>query len=75
MPYVSSIERIAREEGQAEANIKTLLRLLTKRFQAAVPADLEEHIRSTTELEKLEAWIVMTQEANDLADFRRRCGI
>ena len=53
MPYVSSIERIAREEGKAEgksgrqaegkaeAKVETLLRLLTKRLGTPVPAELE----------------------------------
>ncbi len=87
MPYVSSIERIAREkgraegktegktEGKAEANVKTLLKLLTKRFQEALPADVEARIRSTADLEKLDAWIDASLEASDLDDFRRMCGI
>jgi len=83
MPYVSSIERIAREEGKAEgnaegkaeANVNTLLKLLTKRFQVALPADVEARIRSTSDLEKLDAWIDASLEASDLEDFRRMCGI
>ena len=83
MPYISSIERIAQQkgraegriEGKAEANVKTLLRLLTKRFQVALPAEVEARIRSTADLEKLDAWIDAGLEASDLADFRRRCEI
>jgi len=79
MPYVSSIERIAREEGKiegkAEANVKTLLRLLTKRFQVALPAEVDARIRSTADLEKLDAWIESSLEARDFEDFRRMCGI
>ena len=53
MPYVSSIERIAREEGKAEgevegqakAKVETLLGLLTKRFNAAIPAELETALK------------------------------
>ena len=75
MPYVSSIERIAREEGKTEANVKTLLRLLTKRFQAALPGELEARIRSTADLDKLDAWIDASLEASDMEDFRRMCGI
>ncbi|MGO9464440.1 MAG: Rpn family recombination-promoting nuclease/putative transposase [Isosphaeraceae bacterium] len=75
MPYVSSIERIAREEGKAEAKAETLLRLLSKRFNTALPAELEGCIRSTTDLAKLDAWIDTTQEVGNLADFRRICGI
>jgi len=75
MPYVSSIERIAREEGKTEANVKTLLRLLSKRFQVALPAEVEARIRSTADLETLDAWIDSSLEASDLEDFRRMCGI
>jgi len=87
MPYVSSIERIAREkgkaegkiegkiEGKAEAKAETLLRLLSKRFKTAVPAELEGCIRSTTDLAKLDAWIDASLEVDNLTDFRRICGI
>ena len=79
MPYVSSIERIAREEGKAEgkaeAKVETLLRLLTKRLGTPVPAGLEEQIRSTGDPGRLDAWIDAGLEAADLADFRRRAGI
>ncbi len=75
MPYVSSIERMAREEGKAEAKVETLLRLLNKRFKTALPEELEGCIRSTTDLAKLDAWIDTTQEVDNLADFRRICGI
>lgn len=83
MPYVSSIEQIAREEGKAEgkaegkteAKVETLLRLLTKRLGSPVPADLETHIRSTYDLTRLDAWIDAGLEAADLADFRRMAGI
>ena len=79
MPYVSSIERIAREEGEiegeAKAKVEILLRLVTKRFNAAIPAELEACIRATADLAKLDAWIDAGLEAADLADFRRRAGI
>jgi hypothetical protein len=87
MPYVSSIGRIAREEGKAEgkiegraegkaeAKVEILLRLLTKRFKTAIPAELEVCIRSTADLTKLDAWIDTGMEAGDMADFRRLCGI
>ena len=75
MPYVSSIERIAREEGKAEAKVETLLRLLDKRLGTPVPAELEAQIRSTGDLGRLDAWIDAGLEAADLADFRRRAGI
>jgi hypothetical protein len=75
MPYVSSIERIAPEKGKAEATVETLFRLLTKRFKADLPAELEARIRSTADLATLGGWIDASLEASDMADFRRMCGI
>jgi hypothetical protein len=75
MPYVSSIERIAREEGKAEAKVETLLRVLAKRLGTPVPAELEAQIRSTGDLARLDAWIDAGLEAADLADFHRMAGI
>jgi hypothetical protein len=79
MPYVTSIERIAREEGKieglAEAKVDALLKFLTKRFQPALPPDMEASIRATDDLEKLDSWINSSLEANELEDFRRTCGI
>ena len=79
MPYVSSIERIAREEGKterkAEAKVEILVRLLARRFRVALPEELEARIRSTADLATLDAWIDASVEATDLDDFRRMCGI
>jgi hypothetical protein len=75
MPYVSSIERIALKKGMAAAKVEALLKLVAKRFKTAVPADLEERIRSTNDLAKLDAWFDSSLDAADLADFRRTCGI
>ncbi|MGO9469124.1 MAG: hypothetical protein ACLQIB_58390 [Isosphaeraceae bacterium] len=79
MPYVSSIERIAREEGKAEgkaeAKVETLLLLLARRFRVALPEELEARIRCATDLGDLDIWIHSSLEASDLEDFRRICGI
>jgi hypothetical protein len=83
MPYVTSIERIAREEGKiegkieglAEAKVDALLKFLTKRFQPALPTDMEASIRATDDPAKLDSWIDTSLEASDLEDFRRTCGI
>jgi hypothetical protein len=79
MPYVTSFERIAREKGRAEGEIKgrveakgeTLLQLLTQRFKTAIPAELEDRIRASSDLAQLDAWFHAGVEANDLAEFRR----
>jgi hypothetical protein len=83
MPYVTSIERIAREEGKiegrtegmAEAKVDALLKILTNRFQPALPKDLEASIRATDDIEKLDSWVNSSLKASDLQDFRRTCGI
>jgi Putative transposase, YhgA-like len=79
MPYVSSIERIAREEGKtegkAEAKVEILVRLLAWRFSVALPEELEARIRSATDAVTIDAWIDASLEASDLADFRRMCAI
>jgi hypothetical protein len=71
------IERVAKGkiEGMAAAKVESLLRLLPKRFGAAVPADLECRIQSTNDLAKLDAWFDTSLDATDLAEFRRACGI
>jgi hypothetical protein len=75
MPYVTSVERIAREEGMAAAKVDALLKILTNRFQPALPTDMEVSIRATDDLAKLDSWIDSSLEASDLNDFRRMCGI
>ena len=79
MPYVTSFERIGREKGRAEGEIKakveTLLELLALRFETAIPAELEERIRATTDRAQLDAWFRVGAKASDLADFRRLSGI
>jgi hypothetical protein len=75
MPYISSIERIAREEGKAEGKVEALLKLLSKRLQGGVPDDVAACIRSTTDLATLDEWIEHSVEARDLAEFRQMCGI
>lgn len=83
MPYVSSIERIAMEkgkavgiaEGKAEANANTLLILIAKKCGTAVPPELNDRIRSTTDPARLEEWINEGLDIGNLADFRRLVGI
>jgi hypothetical protein len=75
MPYVTSIERIAQQRGMTAAKVDALLRVLTRRFRGAPPADLEAIIRATNDLEKLDSWIDTSADASDLEEFRRICGI
>jgi hypothetical protein len=83
MPYVTSIERIAREEGKIEgkiegmaaAKVDALLKFLANRFQAALPQEVAATIRATDDLVKLDSWIDSSLKASNLEDFRRICGI
>ena len=87
MPYVSSIERIAREEGKSRRQSGRQERR-QNRGQGRDPAEVAHQatrnprprgtggqIRSTGDLAKLDAWIDAGLEAADLADFRRMAGI
>jgi len=75
MPYVTSVERLARKEGQAEGKAEgkaeTLLQVLEQRFANKVPADLEAKIRSTSDLTQLERWVSEALRAGSLEEFRR----
>jgi hypothetical protein len=62
-------------EESEEAKVETLLRLLTKRFKTAIPDELSAHIRTTSDLDKLDGWIDTSLEASNLEEFRRICGI
>lgn len=75
MPFVSPMERIAQKKGEVEAKVEDLLRFLTKRFKTALPVKLESYIRSTNDLAKLDEWVDAGAEVDDLAEFRRVCGI
>ena len=61
MPYVTSIERLAREEGVAEGLQIAILKLLELKFKK-VPAKHERKLRSVREIERLTA---LLQAAND----------
>jgi hypothetical protein len=72
MPYVTSVERLAKEEGQIEGRVVMLIRALERRLKAPVPEDLTSLIRGTTNLALLERWFDLTLEVESLEEFRRR---
>ena len=72
MPYVTSVERLAKQEGVAEGRIEMLLRALRQRFQVAVPEELATRIRSTTDSALLERWLDLVFEVTTLDDFQQR---
>jgi hypothetical protein len=57
-------------EGRIEGKLEALLQVLERRF-AKVPHDLEATIRSNTDLRKLEQWIDVALQSEDLNEFRR----
>ncbi len=71
MPYVTSVERIAKREGRTEAAIETrqqtLIRLLRRRFDD-VPADVTHAINATTATEQLDDWLDRFATANSLEE-------
>jgi hypothetical protein len=52
MPYVTSIERLAREEGVAEGLQIAILKLLEHKFKK-LPAKHERKLRSISKIERL----------------------
>jgi hypothetical protein len=71
MPYVTSVERLARKEGLAEGKAETLLQVLERRFETKVPADLDAVIRGTADLARLERWVDLAFQAGSVEEFRR----
>jgi hypothetical protein len=69
MPYVTSIERLAREEihkeGVTEGLQIAILKLLELKFKK-VPATLKRKVRSVREIEPLSALLQATIDAETL---------
>ena len=84
MPYVTSVERLAKEEGKAEgrvegrvegraeAHAELLLRALTRQYRVAVPESLATLIRATTDSALSERWLDLVFEAATLEEFQQR---
>lgn len=66
-------------EWQATAakrtKIDSVLRVLRKRTQADVPADVEQAICATDDFDQLDRWLDAAAEASSLAEFRRLAGL
>jgi hypothetical protein len=76
MPYVTSVERLAKEEGriegQAEGRAMMLIRSLERRLKTAVPEALAARIRGTTDLALLEQWLDLAYASASLEEFQQR---
>jgi hypothetical protein len=58
-------------EGAIEGQVKLLLRVLSARFPAGVPADLVNLIRTTATADKLEHWADAAVTTTSFDDFRQ----
>ena len=71
MPYVTSVERIAKKEGRTEAAIETrqqtLIRLLSRRFHD-LPPEVTQTINATTATEQLDDWLDQVMTATSLKE-------
>ena len=71
MPYVTSVERIAKSEGRNEAAIETrqqtLLRLLRRRFDD-LPSEVTQAINATTTADQLDEWLDRFATASSLEE-------
>jgi hypothetical protein len=65
----------AAKRARTDAKAEDVLRVLRKRTQSAVPADVEQAIRATEDFDQLDRWIDAAAEASSLAEFRRLAGL
>jgi hypothetical protein len=58
-------------EWQAEARAEDIIKVLRLRFGPDIPAELEQRIRGTVNLEKLDRWLEAAVKARTLNKFRQ----
>jgi hypothetical protein len=79
VPYVTNIERIARQkgiaEGKAEEKAESVLRLLRRLETQTIAEDLASAIRGTMDPARLDQWFEFAADAKSIDDFRNRAGI
>jgi SOS response regulatory protein OraA/RecX len=68
MPYVTSVERLAKRDGQ----IEMLIDALQRRFKTTLPQELAERIHETKELTMLGKWLDLAYAAASLEEFQQR---
>jgi hypothetical protein len=59
-----------KDKARVEQTRSNLLRVLRKRFPPELPADLEQVIQQTADLEQLSGWLDSAVEAQSLEAFR-----
>ncbi len=80
MPYVTSVERLAKEEGLAEGQAEgrlqgqanMLIRALTRHFGAPLPEELTARIRAAKDPALFEQWLDLIYNSPTLEDYQQR---
>ena len=62
-------------QAKAEGKAEDVLHVLRKRLSAALPADVEQTIRGTRDMDQLNRWFDAALSAPTLAAFRRLSGL
>jgi len=74
MPYVTSIERMGREEGRAEGRVEALredvIEALEVRF-GQVPVAARQQVNQSSDASQLKAWHRLAVRCADLSEFER----
>jgi len=70
MPYVTSIERIGREEGRVEAVLESILEVLEARL-GAVPSEVRQRLTELKEINQLKRLLRQAGTCASLAEFQR----
>ena len=68
MPYVTSVERLAKRDGQ----IEMLIQALERRFRTTVPEELATRIQGTTDATLLAQWLDLAYATGTLEEFQQR---
>lgn len=76
MPYITSVERLAKEEGKAEGwiegQVAMLILVLERQFRTTVPEELASRIRSTADPALIKQWLDLAYAAASLQEFQQR---
>jgi hypothetical protein len=72
MPYVTSVERLAKQEGRIESRVEMLIRALERLLKTTVPDELQARIRGATDIAVLDRWFDLACEVPSLEEFQQR---
>ncbi len=72
MPYITSFERLAREEGKAEGRAAMLILVLEQRFGIPLPEELTTRIQAVRDAAPLEQWGRLAATVASLDEFQQK---